>query len=359
MVSLREMNERQAGWMAEKQTFDNSNELRVETNDRVIGWFASNGDDGNGLINNYRTHGYDRMSGKGTRYTIHRYCPVQSGEQGVPCAACQTGDTNIKERMSMYFWVSNILHASMPKDKQFPQVPYQGAYYFNEEVNAWRIWNTSSWKESPWTDICKLFEMYGGLHKFTFQMDVVGSGLQKRFKIYPLPNSAFFPPEMAARAKTECPPIPQILAAQLAQPIQQNPNAAAPGTGNGMLGQPQPTNIMPFTLPGQAAQPVFTPGAPGMVAAAPVLATAAPVAAFNPGAQNFTPAPPTAAPVAVAEPAPVAAPTPVATLPAPVAQVPVIEPQQPPAAVVNPNPEATPVEAGVEEDNRRPLKSMF
>lgn len=354
--------------MAEKQTFDNSNELRVETNDRVIGWFASNGDDGNGLINNYRTHGYDRMSGKGTRYTIHRYCPVQSGEQGVPCAACQAGDTNIKERMSMYFWVSNILHASMPKDKTFPQVPYQGAYYFNEEVNAWRIWNTSSWKESPWTDICKLFEMYGGLHKFTFQMDVVGSGLQKRFKIYPLPNSAFFPPEMAARAKSECPPIPQILAAQLAQPLQQNPNAVQPN--NGMLaqpGQPQPTNIMPFTVPGQAAQPVFTPGAVATPIAAPVLT--APVAVATPLAQFAPPAAPVsapvAAPVAVAEPAPVApiiptqppAPVPVATLPAPVAQVPVIQPEQPPAAVVNP--EATPAEAGAEEDNRRPLKSMF
>lgn len=376
MVSLREMNERMNGWMAEKPTFDNSTTLRIDTNDRVLGYFCSSGDDGDSLIKAYRSHAYDMISKTNSRYSIFKYCPNASGEQGVPCANCQVGNQQIKERMSIWMYVTNILHAQMPQARQgqqqvqFDQIAYQGAYYFNEEVQGFKLWETSAWKESPWLDICKFYEMYGNsLHKFMFQMDVVGQGMNRRFKLYPLPNSAFFPPELYARAKQECTPITDILKPQASQTVQTNPQMQQQqqpqgGVGMGLLpnGQ-QPGTIVPFAPPGTpvsifaappAAQPIATLAPALQTVAAPTIPTLTPGAVATPPPAPVAESP---APVVVEQPptlAPVAAP--VAEAPVVQPTVGVISPIQPlaPPAVQEPAPTAE-----GETPAHRPLSSMF
>jgi len=354
MVSLREMNERMTSWMNEKPSFDNGLELRLMRDDLVILQFASNGDDGDSLIKAYRSHVFDQVGKNNNRYSTHRYCPIQSGEQGVACANCEAGNGDIKERMSIWFWVQNILHTQMPKEKTFPQIQYQGRLYFNEEVMAWKLWHTSAWKESPWNDICQLYEMYKGLHNLTAQMAVVGDGINRRYKVYAIPQSPALAPELYTRAKAECQPIPAILKAQLGQAVAQNPAAAsqiAPGGNLGILAAnaaPAPQLIQPFVVPGGAVTPVFNPGAATVIPTGPAVEmSSAPVAA-----------PPVFTPAA----APLAAPATEQVVPAaaqPIVTQPVIEPVAVPPSVAQPLVATATPPAPEAEDSTRPLRSMF
>jgi hypothetical protein len=267
--SLREMNDRRQAWMNAKPSYDGI-DLRMSKDDVVIGWFVANGDDGDRFIKVYKSHIIAGKSRNGKDMSIPSYCPVSSNDPEVTeCSNCAQGHNDIKERMSMYFYVQAILHSQMPQEKQFPITEYAGKRYFGEEVNAFRVWHTSAWKESPWTDIVKLAEMYKGLHNFTFQLDTLGEGINKRFKIYALPQSPALDPTTYEKAKTDLQPITALLLKEMNTPIQAGPASTIVGSAPAFqIGQAAPMSpapsVTPFAVPG-APVAQFTPGSPAPV----------------------------------------------------------------------------------------------
>lgn len=404
---LAAMNERMQQWMNEKPqggNFNNTTELRLNQNDMVIFQFAASGNDGDRLIKAYRSHVFGQISKKGNRYNEHRYCAIQNGE-GQECMFCQMGHTDIKERMSMWLLVQVILHASMPQVQQgqqppnWPIVQYEGQNYYKEDVNAWKIWHTSAWRESPWSDICKQQAMYGSLHNFTAQIQCTGQGMQKRFKFYVLPNSATLPQEYYQQAWNSLQALPEMLRSEMTRQVAQNPQ---PGQAQWSQQQPiaNPTNFFPGPVQQPQAAPIpFTPiaapplavptmGMPSMAPPPPPLATAPPQqpATFQPGSGQAAPAVPgadvapshvpTMAEVPVSHPNE-APPAPVQAVAAPVAPpalptVPALPVAPPPAGPsIPPPPPAMPMvpsnPAGLQpqpveqapDDGRRPMRRMF
>lgn len=266
MTSLRDMNERMSQWQNESSGFNNESEYKPLTGDIVLCNFVSTGSDGDTFILPYKAHIIDAQSTKGKTYTTQRLCVNETYDKQ-DCKYCQMGLKNIKPRMIMWFWVSNILHAIQPREKNFPAVAFEGRTVFNEEVNGFKSWETSAWSESPWKDIVRLNELYQGLNKFTAQLACTGDGLQRRFKIYPIPNTPGITPELYERAKQECTPCPQMLEKQLltnvqvvaapAQPQQQVVNAPTftPQFTGGFPASPPP--FMPASF--QPIQPIATP----------------------------------------------------------------------------------------------------
>lgn len=230
MVSnLREMNERMQSWMNEKPSFDGGNEYRPRKDDLVIFQFVANGDEGDKFIKTYRSHILESFSKTNQRINIPRYCAVSSAEEGdISCQYCEIGHNDIKERMSIWMYVHNILHTTLPnQERPLPQITYENRVYFNEEINGFKIWHTSAWRESCWSDIVKLSEIYKGLHNFTGQLVVTGEGMQRRFKLYAIPNSPSLDPTVYERANTECEPILQLLKNALASPVATSPREAS------------------------------------------------------------------------------------------------------------------------------------
>lgn len=259
MTSLREQDERLQAWQNERNWVNNDNQLRWPGNDhpRILFYFAGNGNDGDQFIKVYRSHVIDgvgkRKDGSTFPTTTHKYCPVQSGESGTDCPSCQAGHLVIKERMSIWLYVNNILHEVMPPDKAYPQVMVDNRVWFNEEVKDFRIWHTSAWKDSPWGMIKKLYELYNGLHNFMGQLEVTGDKLGRRYPLYAVPNTAPLDPNIYAQAKAVCEPIPNILKAQMGGPVVSNPNP-----GNYRNEPENPALVTPFTMPGQIL-PTFDP----------------------------------------------------------------------------------------------------
>lgn len=259
------MNERRNQWMAEKPPFNGDNTQYRPSKGIVLFQFVANGDEGDRFIKVYRSHiiPQERDSNK---FNIQRYCPIQSGDGNVECPLCDQGHSDIKERMSIWMYISTILYSTMPKQREgvppLPQVNYQGQLYFKEDVNDFKIWHASAWRDSPWSDILKLSEVYKGLHNFTAQMDVVGDKLQRRYKLIALPNSAMLLPETYQKAAEACRPIMEILYEEMNSPVQLNPNISQGDTASSNIGTPSqatPT-VAPFSAPGVSA-PVFEPAA--------------------------------------------------------------------------------------------------
>lgn len=409
---LAEMNARMTQWINEKPqgSFNNTTELRLNQNDLVIFQFAANGNDGDRLIKAYRAHIFGQVSKTGKRFNEARYCPIQNGD-GQECVFCtalsngslppSTGD--LKERMSMWMLVHQILHAQMPQVQQgqplpdWPIVSYEGSNYYMETVNAWKIWHTSAWRESPWSDICRQASMYGSLHAFTAQILCTGSGMGKRFKFYVLPNSATLPREYYEQAWNSLTPIPEILREEGNKQLAQNPQPqggqwsqqqqVANNFVPGGIGAPAgPMSFAPTMAAPMAFAPPTAPAPPLTVPMAlqpPPLATVSPPppATFQPAGQlsiigipdeSVSPAPPAAqeplpqasteaiqAPQAVA--APVASPPPVAApvTPSAPSTAPAIPPQTPSLPPAPPATSPTNTVQQAPDDGRRPLRRMF
>lgn len=410
--SLAEMDARMNQWMNEKPqgNFNNTTELRLNQNDIVIFQFAASGSDGDRLIKPYRSHIFGLVSKNNKRYNEARYCPIQNGD-GQACMWCEAlangslpqGTGEIKERMSMWLLVHQILHASLPPvvqgqpAPQWPIVNYQGQNYYMEEVNAWKIWHTSAWRESPWSDINRTAAMYGGsLHAFTAQILCSGAGMNKRFKFNVLPNSAALPREYYEQAWTSLTPIPDLLHEETNRNLSQNPQ---PTAATFSAAQPIANNFIPGGVGSPASVPAFQPvaapavftppAAPAPAFAAPAATVAPPLAVapppapatFQPGAQpavagvpgGYVEAPRAGEPppIAAQEPAPQAPPAPVQapqTVAPPVAPPVAVAPPAPPAAPavappapalpVSPQPTA-PVATASPEDAHRPMRRMF
>lgn len=331
--ALRQMNDRRTQWLNEKPTGDWGDQLNYQEGDLIIFQFVSSGDDGDTFIKLYRSHEYDIVTKNGRPSSTHRYCTIQNGEPDA-CPHCDSGHNTMKERMSIWMYVDSILHTTMPPEKQYEQVQYQGRWYFREPVNGYRIWHTSAWRDSPWNDILNIAEMYKGLHGFTGQMSVVGSGLNRRYKVYALPNTPGITPELYEEAKTKCMPIPQILRQQMTTQVQSAP---VPGTTQAPPGAV--TAWAPAQTPPTTVVPAWTPVAPS----APSQSQAAP--AWNPG---FPAVPSTWTPPATQAPAPVAE-TPTAPEPSPVATVEATAEEAPKQEIAY-SPDELPA---------RPLKNLF
>ncbi len=343
--SLQQMAQRREQWLNEKPGFSGGNELRLRSGDDMYGHFIATGEDGDQFIKVYRAHSFDVTNAQGKRLNPIRYCLLQNGD-APECPYCQMGHDNIKERMSMWFYVYYIAHRTMPAnttpDKMLPQFQdIDGQIKYKEEINDYRVWHTSAWKESPWMDILKLSEFYKGPNKFVLQMSAVGEQLQRRFKIYALPNSIPCPAEIYTAAQEKCTPIPQLLKEALATAVQWSPAPAqqpmqAQAQGPGIIAF-NPVAAFAAPLPTPAAAPAapsfFTNAAP---AAAPTQVAPTPFAA--PAAepvQQEAPTPPWQA----AEPEPEAAeePEPEAEAPAPPPPAPAQQPQAAAAPVTPPN----------------------
>ena len=129
-------------------------------------------------------------------------------------------------------------------------------------------------------------------------MDCVGEKLTRRFKLYPIPNSAFLPPEIYERAKQECQSIPDRLRLEINQAVAVNPNAQAqPVATLGQVFQPaQAPQVAPFSPPGQAIPSLTLPGlsnTPHAGSPAPVTAFTTPVMVSGPKDSDITPIEPT------------------------------------------------------------------
>lgn len=320
MTSLFDQDNRLNQWLGEKASNSSwGNNLRLNNGDTVIFQFVGNGDDGDRFIKLYRSHEVKTTFRNGQVGNTTRYCPTANGEPG-ECPLCAQNETKFKERMSIWMYVANILHTTMPADKQFPTVQYQGRMYFNEEINGFRVWHNSAWQESPWVDIKKLFGMYNGLHNFTAQMDAIGDGTKRRYKLYPLPNSSGLDPAIYEQARAELEPLTEMLHKEIASAVVVAP---APSTGS-----PVGQVVQPFApLGGNSAAPAFTP-----------LFTAPAAPPTTPANEMPAPIPAGAAGLGFGNMQP---------------------PVPPPAPVQEQNTGEDPAVPPVETDARRPLQSLF
>lgn len=252
--SLQAMAQRREAWLNEKPQGGFGQDLRLKEGDQVYFQFVSTGKDGDDFIYMYRAHAIASTSNNGQQMTNFRYC-LQANE-GADCPYCQQGHSDIKERMSIWMYVTAILHASMPAntppDKMFPQIQYQGRVFFKEDLNDFKVWHTSAWRESPWSDILKLDQMYDGLNKFSCELTATGANFNRRYKLYAVPNSPAPGPEIYTAAKEKCQPIKEILKAQLAGPVAVNPQTQPQQQNNG-------SNVIPWTPPGSGQVTGFTP----------------------------------------------------------------------------------------------------
>lgn len=317
MTNLRDMSQRRDAWLNEKPQGGGEKLRGLRNGDEVFFWFAGNGDEGDRLIKIYRAHAVQTVV-NGQPMTATRYCPKQN--DGEPCALCDQGLSDMKERMGIWMYITSILHATLapntPPDKIPPQINYQGTIYFNDQINGFKFWDASAWRDSPWPDIIKLSEMHQGLHKFMAQMSVVGEKMQRRYKLYAMPNSTGLPTELYQQAMNELKPVKELLLSELASPV-----ATAPGAPQQNLGTAQPMapvqNFQPFSTPVNNqphSVPPFNPfsAAPPAPQVPPAAAPTPPVTtqtqqapvvtAEQPQPQVQTPAPPQATEVAQGNP---------------------------------------------------------
>lgn len=232
MSSLEEAAKRINERRAQQVSSFNSQNLWFREDDLVIAHFLCTGKDGDPYFDTYVAHEIP-ASGQG-KYPTARYCPVQSGhDENYPCHGCKEV-LKTKDRMIMWFWVYNVLHSVLKPNETFPQVLFNNKPYFNREINAPRVWDTSAWRESPLDDIMMLGAQLGSLHNTRVNLVTTGRSTSKRFKLYMEPNTPAIDEELYGQAIAQIRPVIEVLQDQLtpmpetvAQPTQMQPAGAA------------------------------------------------------------------------------------------------------------------------------------
>jgi len=247
---------------SQQATQGSGTDFWLRKDDLAIVHFICTGGEGDPYFDTYVAHEYP-ASGQG-KYSTLKYCPVESGhDENYPCEGCREG-IKTKDRMIMWFHVYNILHANLKGTESFPQVSWSNKVYFNREVNAPKVWDTSAWRESAIDDILMLGAQLGSLHKTRINLVCSGEGLSKRFKLYMEPGSEPFDPETYEADKQLIRPVVEVLRDQLVTvPTVQNPQAmsqaAVPGPGGASIPPFVPsggTSSVPALNIGKAKGPV-------------------------------------------------------------------------------------------------------
>ena len=268
----------------QQQTQVSGNGLWFRDNDMVICHFICTGGENDPYFDTYVAH-EKPASGEG-KWPTQTYCPVESGHDGnYDCPGCREG-LKTKDRMIMWFWVYDILHAVLKQGESLPQIMYMNKPYFRREVNGPRIWDTSAWRESPLDDIIMLGNQLGNLQAMRMNLMSTGTGLTKRFKIYGEPNTGSIDPACLAAAQETIRPVVEVLRERLITVATvQNP---------AMQAQPVPTNgqpIQPYIPGGPANIPAYVPGASTTGGAADTgnVTSAGPAIPPKPGAKGKPP----------------------------------------------------------------------
>jgi len=224
-------------------------DLWIRENDLVIAHFLCTGGENDPYFDTYVSHEYPAKVQGG--YNTLKYCPVESGhDENYDCQGCKDG-AKTKDRMAMWFWVYDILHANLKAGESFPAVTWNNKSYFRREVNGPKCWDTSAWRESPLDDIIMLGAQLGNLQKTRINLLRTGSGMQTRFKLYMEPGSPALDDAIRDQGLAMIRPVYEVLREQLTGvATQANPAA-----------QEMPSNVLPYT-PATGPAPAYTPAAP-------------------------------------------------------------------------------------------------
>ena len=174
MGSIQEMQDRQAKWDREKPEGTGGNELYARNGDIVYGYVLWAGEAQDPFLELYWAH--EMPSPQPGGFPKYFCCPVQNEfEPNARCQHCIDG-AKLKRRMTMWWYVDQILHSFLKQGEQYPLVQYQGKPYYQQIVNDFRLWNASAWRESPWHDIEILVGQIGSLRNMAVQMTAGGEG---------------------------------------------------------------------------------------------------------------------------------------------------------------------------------------
>jgi len=273
MGSIQEMQDRQAKWDREKPEGSGGNELYPRNGDIIYGYVLWAGEADDPFLELYWAHEVPSPQPGGFAKNV--CCPVQNEfEPNARCQHCIDG-AKLKRRMTMWWYVDQILHSFLKQGEQYPLVQYQGKPYYQQIVNDFRLWNASAWRESPWHDIEILVGQIGSLRNMAVQMTAGGEGKDRRYKIHVVPNTPALGEEIVKAAFEKCRPVMDILSQQWEQvPTEQRvlppespltapasvgaPLSAAPLPGASYVG---PQEVAASGFPAPAAPSPFPPAA--------------------------------------------------------------------------------------------------
>lgn len=271
MSGLRSIQEKHAQWQAARP--NNGRSLFLRTDDIVFAHFIGTGNDPDPYMEVYLGHEIPATEQGG--YAQVRYCPVLSEHDlSYECEHCGTA-LKIKERMQMWFYVTDILHATLKDGETLPAVAYAGRNYFRREMNRPMTWDSSAWRESPLDEIIWIHGQLGNLQSKQMVLRATGDGLKRRYRITAVDGSAPFNEAVLNDHAGVVRPIREILLEGIVQiGTQSRPEAAPydPTAGAGVTPTPYPVN-MGAPVPGFNPPIAFDP-----------TATVAPPPQFNPSA---------------------------------------------------------------------------
>lgn len=267
MAGIKDLRERQQQIEAERPQ-GGGQWLYLREGDLVFFHFLSSGEDDDPYMEVFESHELPAQKEGG--FGTLKFCPKSLvATSDLPCPLCDQ-DIKKKDRMMLWFWVTEILRTQLKQGEQLETVFYSGRNYFKQPVNGLRIWDASAWRESPLADIIFLGEQLGNLRASQMNLVSTGSGMDRRYKIHVVPNSGALPEEILVQIKQDilAKPIVEVLREQL--------------LGTETVRRPEPVSVT-SSAPGTVK--AYTPGAPVALSVptstyqpATVAATKAPVA---------------------------------------------------------------------------------
>lgn len=227
MAGIRQLQERQERWRSEKPEGGAGGfNLYPKGGDIVRAHLLSSGEDNDPWFEVYYAHEIPARTQGG--YASYVYCPVESHVEGeddghdpdYPCPYCELDGYKLKKRMIMGWYVWDILHEKLAEGQKWPTVTHMGRNYYQQEVNAGRIWETSAWKDSCLDDLIFLGAQMGDMRTLLMNLLATGEGLSRRYKVHSVPNTDPLDQESYDEAVGQLKTCLDILYDQL-KPVQQ------------------------------------------------------------------------------------------------------------------------------------------